>query len=90
MQRERKRVMISRYKEIDTEMYLAYESLLIRVSVLYTILQQNLINTRHPKIIIEHTMIIVDMNFSNGNKNCKKRITMLLDIKITIKITKGT
>jgi dipeptide/tripeptide permease len=90
MQRERKRVMISRYKEIDTEMYLAYESLLIRVSVLYTILQQNLINTRHPKIIIKHTMIIVDMNFSNGNKNCKKRTTMLLDIKITIKITKGT
>jgi hypothetical protein len=43
--------MTSRYEEIEAEMYLAYEILLIRVSVLYTMLPQIIISRRHPEII---------------------------------------
>jgi hypothetical protein len=67
--------MTYRYKQADTQMYSATP----RFSVINIIIKKKIIiDIRLPQILAD--------NFPNGKKQiCKKTITMLLDIKITIK-----
>lgn len=71
--RERKRLMTSRYKETEAQMYWSQEYLLMRLSVSYMMYPQNIIDARHPQTISD--------SLPSGNRICKKRNKHIITIR---------